>query len=504
MRNVIVFALVAIAGCHGTPVASPPPPPVDPCQSGANLCVRPSTIKNKVDVLFVLDDSPTMGPALAAWRASLPRLAAALIDLADGRQPVSYHLGAITADVGAGPATLAALGCHPGGDNGRLHTGTLALAGGVRFIDENQLSRTQNYPGNDLAAALDAIADVGTSGCEFPSPLEAAHRALNDPVPENIGFLRSDALLVVIFVTDGDDCSAPPTTDLFDSSITAYGPLDRFRCTQFGIACGGSPVPPANVSGLTACTSQTMADGGKLVDVDRYINFFTQPAARGGVKIDPKDVILVGVAGPADPVGVTVTSPCPADASASSCPQLNHSCESTIDTGLIGDPAVRLSAVIAAVQSNVLTSVCDTSDDDTVADLRGTLLPRVSTGCLDAAVALRSDGTPDCLVEDVTANADGTTTVTEIPSCAENGHVTPCWQLVDRLAQYEAQQCTPPGTPPPSTCQLPASCQPVSGADGQLQLYTALVDRGVDASGAPNPPPPATGTRFDCATIVKQ
>ena len=42
------------------------------------------------------------------------------------------------------------------------------------------------------------IANVGTSGCAFPSPLEAAYRALHDPLPENIGFLRSDALLVVV------------------------------------------------------------------------------------------------------------------------------------------------------------------------------------------------------------------------------------------------------------------------------------------------------------------
>jgi hypothetical protein len=49
-------------------------------------------------------------------------------------------------------------------------------------------------------------------GCRFPQPLEAALRALAPP-PEghaqdfNAGFMRDDALLVVIVLADSDDCS---------------------------------------------------------------------------------------------------------------------------------------------------------------------------------------------------------------------------------------------------------------------------------------------------------
>jgi len=500
VRNIIIVVVaLAAAGCKASPVATPPPP-VDPCRNGEVLCITPSTIKNKVDMLFVLDDSPTMAAALGAWRASLPHLVSKIGSLADVGSPVSFHFGAITADLGAGPETLAALGCHPGGDNGKLHSGNVALTGGVRFVDDNQLAGTTNFTG-DLAAALDALSDVGTSGCAFPSPLEAAYRALHDFVPENAAFLRSDALLVVVFVTNGDDCSAPATSDLSDPSSTKYGALDRFRCTQFGIACGGNPVPPMAVSGLTGCESQTMASGGKLIDVQKYVDFFDKPAAQGGVKVDPQDVILAGVTAPIDPVGVTITSPCAADASVASCPQLNHSCESPSDPRFFGDPAVRLDAVIASARTNDLVSVCSGSDDSLVDSIRNALFSRASAGCLQTPLAARSDGTADCLVDDVTAHADGSTTVSDVPSCAENGHVIPCWDLVDRLPQYDAQGCMPSSVGVPATCKLPLSCQPVTGADGKRELYSLDIDRGLTAAGTPNPAPPGTTTHIECATI---
>jgi len=458
---VAVAAAVAVAGCGASPAATPPPPR-DPCRDVA--CVTEPPLKNKVDVLFMLDDGPTMGPKLDAFRAALPRFIAMLDDAAQLGQRVSYHLGVVTADLAAGA--------------------------GIRFIDYDQLAGNGNA--SDATAQLSALADVGTGGSDFPQPLEAAYHALRDPTS---GFLRADALLAVVFVSDGDDCSAPPATDLFDASATQYGPLTRFRCTQFGIACDGMPVPAMAVSGLTDCTSQTTANGGKLLDLDRYFSFFDAPAAQGGVKVDPQDVVFVGITGPREPVGVTIASPC-GDPSVAQCAALAHSCASTTNAQLFGDPAVRLDAVIQSARHSALGSICDGDDDAPLRSLVSLVTARASHGCLNAPVAARADGTPDCIAEDVTANPDGTTTTTELPSCAENGHVTPCWELVDRLPQYDSQGCTT--IPPPSTCKLPPSCQPViDPLDGTRQLYTVDVDR----TGTPLPPP-GTTTQISCATIA--
>ncbi|MDB4969468.1 MAG: hypothetical protein JWN44_5157 [Myxococcales bacterium] len=497
MRALLACSIVAAAGCQSPPLATPPRPP-EPCAAGDVLCIESSSGHDEIDVLFVLDDAPSMGVKLAALRAALPRLLATLDGYPAQGVSISYHVGVVTADLGAGPATLPQLGCHPGGDGAVLRS-----SDGVRFIDVDQISGTRNVA--DVPAALAALVDVGTGGCEFRHPLEAAYRALHDPIVENAGFLRSNALLWVVFVSDADDCSAPATTDLFDGSaagLAAYGPLDHFRCTQFGIACNGAPVPPRSIAGLTDCRSQQMADGGKLFDVARYIDFFTRPAARGGVKTNPDDVTLVAVAAPADSLAVSITSPCAADASAAACPTLDRSCVATSDPMFFGDPAVRLHEVIHAAKNHGYTSVCDADDTAAFAGLTQLSGPRGVVDCLDRPVAARADGSPDCTAEDETANPDGSTAIAELPSCAVNGHVVPCWQLVDRLAQYQTQGCAPPGQPPTVTCKLPSTCQPVTNpTDGRRELSSAVIDRGIDASGNPLRPAKRTTTRVSCATI---
>ncbi len=496
MRRLLLALALALAGCNsGGIVASLPPPlPAGPCSQDACIITNSTS---KVDMLFVLDDGPTMADQLATWRASLPAMLDSLTQYAADGVPAWYHLGVITSDLGAGPAAIAALGCNPGGDGARLRA-SADMSGGERFIDYNQLAGASNVP--DVAATLATITDVGTAGCDIRQPLEAAYHSLHDNLAENAGFLRSDALLVVVFVTDADDCSTPANTDLFDGSsagVAAYGPLDRFRCAQFGIACNGAPVPATAVSGLTGCTSQQMSAGGKLYDLSRYTDFFTRPAAEGGVKADPEDVFLAAVAGPSDPVGVTITSPCAYDASIASCPTLSPSCVAPDDVNRSGDPAVRLLALVAAGTNNRSGSIC-ASDDTAVMTNFFPIIDRDfgPSGCLQSLVAMRADGTPDCTAEDRTTSPDGTQSIMELPSCAENGNVPPCWQLIDDLAQYESEGCMPAGQPSPATCKLPLTCQPViDPVNGMVELYTVTIDRG------PNGPPDGhTITVFTCAT----
>jgi hypothetical protein len=234
------------------------------------------------------------------------------------------------------------------------------------------------------------------------------------------------------------------------------------------------------------------------------INFYTKPAAQGGVKVDPNDVILVAITAPKDPVGVTITMPCADQVNTPSCPILNHSCVAASDpTHFFGDPAVRLSTVVSSAAHNNLTSICDTDYTAAINALGDLIVSAIGAGCLNSPIANRADGTPDCVVTDVTANPDGSTTTKEVPSCAENNHTVPCWQEIDKLMQYTQQGCTPPGTPPPATCKLPPTCQPVTNPlDGKQQLVTISIDRGLDATGVANPAPPGTTANVSCATIA--
>jgi L-ascorbate metabolism protein UlaG (beta-lactamase superfamily) len=73
------------------------------------------------------------------------------------------------------------------------------------------------------------MAAVGDAGCGFEQHLEASYQALHDVLPNdarNHSFLRSDALLAIVFVADEDDCSAPGDTDLFDGMAALAPGLD--------------------------------------------------------------------------------------------------------------------------------------------------------------------------------------------------------------------------------------------------------------------------------------
>ena len=343
---------------------------------------------DKVDVLFMLDNSVSTLDAIAFPR-EFPGFLKALDDAAAAGHPASYHFGVVTSDLGAGLNTA---NCKPGGDGARLQAGpnllgnsptpancqSFSLGGGVRFLDYNQVAGTNNIMGGlNVPDAFDCMAAVGDEGCGFEHQLESPYRALHDDIPENAGFLRDDALLVVVLVTDEDDCSAPDDTDLFLNTPEAnaqYGVLHSFRCTQWGISCTTPPAPldPMSASNLT-CQPLNMADGGKLYDVQRYIDFFDRP---GGVKADPSDVILAAIYAPPTPFGVTITMPC-ADQNTAQCPILNHSCINPSDPNFFGDPGVRLAAVVAAAPTAVNWSLCDLPYSTPVDDLAQKIIARL-------------------------------------------------------------------------------------------------------------------------------
>src|SRR5262249_45008431 len=59
---------------------------------------------------------------------------------------------------------------------------------------------------------------------------------------ENQGFLRPDAYLVIVMLTNEDDCSAAPGVPLFETAVnrdmaSQLGPSQNFRCNEFGHTC---------------------------------------------------------------------------------------------------------------------------------------------------------------------------------------------------------------------------------------------------------------------------
>jgi hypothetical protein len=499
--------MASACACCGTKQLPAPPPRTE-------IRVDP---KNKVDLLFAIENSPG-GVYQTELTAQFPVLAKVLDDF--GRaSPADYHIGVVTSDMGAGQFNLGGGQCHPGGDGGKLQAlgaghaaNCIAPTGGLNFVDYDQLTGTNNLPaGQDLATTFTCMATVGDRGCGFESQLESVYAALHDPPVENQGFLRDDALLVVLWVADEDDnCSAPPDSDLFDPALNAappngFGPLLSYRASEYGVMCpfmgvdqllpyafsGGNLQPgchPApNINGNLV--GQPPLGEGKCYDVSRYIDFFAS------VKAEPSDVILAGIIGPTvDVETLTVNpnpqppgpyAPCTGPVDGKSCAVvLQHSCIDPQNTSFIADPAVRISAVINSVQKNQITSLCDQPGYKSVLQALGQLIiSNIESGCISAPFA--DANVPDCTVEDITTNADGSTTTTAIPSCAINGNVMPCWQL-----QSKAVCPTDPNAP-----AVPGCCFTTCAHDGDPGQHFGLT-----VTRATQGPPPNTTTHASCVT----
>ncbi len=525
------LALIPLFACLSPPVESPR----TTVTQETNVRVEQS-IKNKVDVLFMIDNSSSMDPMQIELRSKFGQFFKVFEDLAAAGTYADMQIGVITSDYGAGDQAGGGCDASPGGQRGILQTlpspnATNPPTGcqppsGAPFIKYKfgAGGATTNLPNGTDATALvnefTCMASVGAKGCGFEHQLESVYAALHN-TKENAGFLRSDALLTVVFVTNEDDGSAAPNAKFYEAAndptgTSTYGQYTTYRQTRFAIQCGGSAIPygmPDNMLTNCAAAPNPTMDVGTAFDVSRYINFFTLPAAQGGVKVDPRDVILVGIDGPSSPVETVLVDPaggntpyhlCPTPMLSSTCIEaLQHSCENSVQPGFFADPGVRLNTVIGSVMNNKVTSICGddltkTPDFTNAMQQLGELISsQIGPGCLNSPVASRADGTPDCTVEDVTANPDGTTGSVEIPSCAENGNTPPCWQLNDLLSQYQSQGCVPPPGPPPPSCTLPLSCQPVTNpVDGKQQLASVSINRGMTM------PPPNTTARVACATIA--
>jgi hypothetical protein len=175
--------------------------------------------------------------------------------------------------------------------------------------------------------------------CGFEQPFEAMKKALDvSEAPENEGFLRADAVLAVMFLTDEDDCSALQPDVIFDPDPaqdrvgSELGCLTSFRCFEFGVSCD---VDGREVGPRRDCRPMTEKQGALLFPLDRYSQFL------GNLK-DPGRVVVGAMAGPVSDEIVVQLGLEP-----EGCPELAVACERTLGAY----PAVRIQALLSLFQS---------------------------------------------------------------------------------------------------------------------------------------------------------
>ena len=183
-----------------------------------------------VDVLWVIDDSVSMAAEqerlAAGFGAFASSLDASLID---------YHLGVITTDM------------DPDNPQAGL------LQGSPSYLE----------PDPDTVSLFQQRVLVGTEGSGKEKGIAAAVAAVTEPLASgaNEGFLRERATLLLVFVSDEDDCSDgnalnDEPADACYTQGEALVPVSELHASLVGAKAGGGPVLAAGILGTEddACT----------------------------------------------------------------------------------------------------------------------------------------------------------------------------------------------------------------------------------------------------------
>jgi hypothetical protein len=419
-----------------------------------------------LDILFLIDKSPTMENEQAALAANFPRFIRSLSQL-DGGLP-SIHIGVISQDIGAGGLSVGG-NCAGAGDAGNL-LATPRIPGCTppsgNFIADIDVdgTRQRNYTGS-LEDTFSCIATLGPNGCGFEQHLGSLDKALLDN-PSNAGFLRPDAFLAIIIISDEDDCTAKDPA-IYDPSNAAVGPLADFRCFEWGWECDQGTM---SRTGGTYTNCQPRTDSPYLHHPDHFVERIKS------LKADPRKIIVSTIMGPsADTVP--------------SVPEVVVSVDPVRNVPVIA-PSCRLGAQDAFPMPRLFHfaqqfgdrhsffSLCNDDDNDGQADLQqgldlvAQLIRRIlGNACFesDVSVADLDPANPglqlECSVSEITRPGTSTAIETSIHACKMADPTTPasdaaepCWYVIPdpvkcegypsqlKLAVHPDERETPPDT----------------------------------------------------------
>ena len=243
--------VLALIGC------APEPALVASNCDDPTACAGGQALKlDAVDILLVVDDSASITNSVQALKQQLPRLLNAITS-GDGEgmsfpPAQSVHVAVTTSDMGIGERKQTVAWCDATGQDGLFikpgervlscdvtHPSYLAFDGGPAAVATVETVSCVPLVG----PVMDPDGEFLDVGCGFEQPLEAALKSLwpkdessihfvqgfGHGDAENAGFLRPDSLLVVVVVTDEDDCS-PSDLELFDRALNPQ--LDNLACSR--------------------------------------------------------------------------------------------------------------------------------------------------------------------------------------------------------------------------------------------------------------------------------
>jgi hypothetical protein len=292
MRRLLLLVVLAVTTFQGCACETVPSDALTRCEASA---VVPGSVET--DILFVIDDSPSMDPHQANLASNLDAFIQAL---ASSTIANDFRVGVTTSSVerfdGAttylsGPAAGvpypagALVAVTPGTPGGLIHDAATGF-GGARILDRGDAN---------MIATFQANVRVGDVGSGKEEPFRAARLALTDRLRDaNAGFLRPGARLAVIFLTDEDDCSDtaapfatandtchedatkdadPPTLDrVAEFASFLLGPIGgEQRDVALGIIAGVDPAAPQVASCRSPSLCSNTACSSAVDGADRFL-----------------------------------------------------------------------------------------------------------------------------------------------------------------------------------------------------------------------------------------
>jgi len=476
MRSFHLFAavvaisagLIANAGCPSREVSR-----VDPAPSKEQQKSLPAQVNRNIDILFVIDDSGSMEEEQTSLVANFSNFINVLSNIEGGLPDV--HIGVVSTNLGGNADNQ----CQGTGDAGNLINTPREAVGctgpsdrWIESVDDGNMmgNRITNFdPGQTLTETFSCIAELGTGGCGFEQPLESMKRALTNQA--NAGFVRDNAFLAVIIITDEDDCSVDPIngpamfanqacTNYLDKSSCPLGALSSFRCFEFGVQC--NPDSPRSVGDKEVSEPCLPRENSQYMPgIKDYAEFLR------GFKGNPGLVITAGIIGPPTPVVVEPTTIQGGGGQTIDTVRLAPSCVSGAGEAA---PGVRLSAFFNEFPTrSTVTTICNEDLSDALLQIADLLARVIGSPCMEGDLADRdndpSNGVqPDCAVYDVLfPNTDDEVQGDPMPECNDSLSNVPCYHI-----EPDAAQCG--GTPTELKITIErGSTEPPIGTEAQIR-----------------------------------
>jgi len=263
-------------------------------------------VSSSVDVIFVVDNSGSM----AGEQLQLAQSFQAFAQVLESKFGDTFHVAVITVGMESQACppcdtTITKSCINETQENGHFqdrkgHITWNTDSPVFDFVEDSTCRVVTNTNADCFydAAQERGIALVGVNGCGYERGLAPLRYAL-DSLKENYnaGFLRDDATLAVIVISDEDDCGE--VGDVFELTSDG-GNICYFAAKGVGPEPGNPDYTP-----MTYHPGDPEQRPYELTPVKEYYNFLVNEV-KGGRKEMVKFAAIVGVTDPADPSTTTI------------------------------------------------------------------------------------------------------------------------------------------------------------------------------------------------------